>query len=92
MFISNCICRHSLKYSREEAEEASLSAPVEQFTAGEIGLIIGHPESWLTDTAKKITGALKDEGKLVFSFVDEYQMNLSSHWGNADFRFTKISN
>ena len=73
-----------LKYS-DEADEAVLSEPIEHFKNGDISLILGHPESWLTNTARSITEALRKEELIVFSFIDEFQMNLSNHWGK-DFR------
>ena len=75
----------SLKYSREASEEAMLTDPIEQFKNGVISLIIGHPESWLTVPATSIIETLKHQEMIVFSFIDEFQMNLSTHWGK-DFR------
>ena len=65
-----------------ESEEASLSDPLESFQSGEIELILGHAESWSSSTAKCIVNALNKEQLILFLVVDEFQMNLSSHWGN----------
>ena len=67
-------------------DDAALTDPIEVFKNGDIGVIIGHSESWLTNTARDIIEALRNEDQIVFSFVDEFQMNLSSFWGR-DFRF-----
>ena len=79
-----------LKMSSEGHSEAVLTDSIELFKNGAIGVIIGHPESWLSDTAKDIIEALRKEERIVFSFLDEFQMNLSSFWGK-DFRY-KILN
>ena len=73
-----------LKRSEHESD-AALTASIEDFKKGEIQMILGHPESWLTATAKEILKCLSKDGLIVFSFVDEFQMNLSKHWGK-DFR------
>ena len=73
-----------LKASIQE-NDAFLSDPIEQFKKGDITVILGHPESWLTSTAQEITACLSQEGLVVGSFVDEFQMNLADHWG-SDFR------
>ena len=78
-----------LKVSSEDAVEAILTEPIEDFKTGVIGFILGHPESWLTNTAKDITEALRKQDLIIFSCLDEFQMNLSSHWGK-DFRFVCI--
>ena len=72
----------------DNSEEAVLTEPEEHFLTGDIGLILGHPESWITNTAKNIIEALRREELIIFSCVDEFQMNLSTHWGK-DFRFVK---
>ena len=69
----------------DDSEEVNLSEPIEHFKNGDLGLILGHPESWLTNTARDIIEALRKEEMIVFSFIDEFQMNLSNHWGK-DFR------
>ena len=72
----------------DNSEEAVLTEPEEHFLTGDIGLILGHPESWITNTAKNIIETLRREELIIFSCVDEFQMNLSNHWGK-DFRFVK---
>ena len=59
--------------------------PLDQCRTGEVSLLIGHPESWLTEAAEQITDALKHKGLIVGTFLDEFQMNLSNQWG-SDFR------
>jgi hypothetical protein len=44
--------------------------------AGAVGLILGPPESWLNKTAQDILEALRKQVKIIFSMVDEFQMNL----------------
>ena len=73
-----------IKASIQE-NDAFLSDPVAQFKTGDITIVLGHPESWLTSTAKEITDSLNQEGLIVGTFLDEFQMNLSNHWG-SDFR------
>ena len=74
-----------LKFSIKE-NDAFLSEPLQQFKSGEITMLLGHPESWLTSTAEEITDSLRNEGLVVGTFLDEFQMNLEDHWG-SDFRF-----
>ena len=74
-----------LKMSCGNADDAELNEPIDMFKNGDIGVIIGHPESWLTDTAKDIIDALRKDDLIIFSFLDEFQMNLNSFWGK-DFR------
>ena len=40
----------------------------------------------MTNTARDITETLRKEEQIIFTFVDEFQMNLSSFWGQ-DFRY-----
>ena len=61
-------------------EEAILSHPLDDFKSGKIRMILGHPESWLTSVAEQITVALKGQGLVVGTFLDEFQMNLKDHW------------
>ena len=75
-----------LKVYNDNSDDAALTEPIEEFITGAVGLILGHPESWLTKTAQDILEALRKEDKIIFSMVDKFQMNLSSHWGK-DFRF-----
>ena len=74
-----------LKMSSDVLGEAVLTDPIDMFKNGDIGVILGHPESWETDTARDIIEALRKEDMIIFSFLDEFQMNLSSFWGK-DFR------
>lgn len=80
-----------LRISSEGPGEAVLTDCIDKFKNGTIVVIIGHPESWLTDTAKDIIETLRKEERIVFSFLDEFQMNLSSFWGK-DFRYVKLKN
>ena len=68
-----------LKYSIEE-DDAFLSEPLEHFKSGAITCILGHPESWLRATAESILNDLCKNQLIVGTFVDEFQMNLESHW------------
>ena len=74
-----------LKMHSEISDDAALTDPIEDFKTGGVGFILGHPESWLTKTAQDILEALRKQDMIIFSMVDEFQMNLSSHWGK-DFR------
>ena len=73
-----------LKHSSDDGVTTT-SRPIEKFKNGEIKCILGHPESWLSATAKDILTSLQSQGRIIFTFVDEFQMNLSNHWG-AEFR------
>ena len=73
-----------VKISKDAQTELS-SEPSEQCKAGDVTLLIGHPESWATDTAVEILDTLKSEELVIGTFVDEFQMNLANHWG-SDFR------
>ena len=72
-----------LKHSLDD--DCSISKPLDSFKNGDIKCILGHPESFLSETAKEILNHLQQKGKIVFTFIDECQMNLSNHWGE-DFR------
>ena len=72
-----------LKHSSDD--DSSMSKPLESFKNGDVKCIVGHPESYLTESAKEIMTFLQNQAKIVFTFVDECQMNLSDHWGD-DFR------
>ena len=69
-----------LKHSSEDGH-SSMSKPIESFKKGDVKCVLGHPESWLSSTAKDILVSLQAQGKIIFTFVDEFQMNLSNHWG-----------
>ena len=69
-----------------EENDAFLSDPLAQFKSGDITILLGHAESWLTNTAQDITDSLNKQGLIVGTFLDEFQMNLVGHWG-SDFRF-----
>ena len=75
-----------LKVHYDDSADAVLTDPIEEFKTGAVGLILGHPESLLTKTAQDILEGLRKQDKIIFIMVDEFQMNLSSHWGK-DFRF-----
>ena len=77
-----------LKVHSDNSGDAVLTEPIEQFKTGDVGFILGHAESWLTKTAQDIIEALRKQDLIIFSMVDKFQMNLSSHWGK-DFRFVK---
>ena len=77
-----------LKHNIKE-NDAFLSDPLSQFKSGEITMLLGHSQSWLTSTAEEITDSLKKQGLVIGTFLDEFQMNLENHWG-GDFRFVKI--
>ena len=44
-------------FKTNESEEAFFSDPLESFQSGEFYLILGHAESWSTNTAKSIINA-----------------------------------
>ena len=70
-----------LKHSSGDGQ-SSASRPIESFKNGTIKCILGHPESWLSSTAQDILASLQTQGKIIFTVVDEFQMNLSNHWGD----------
>ena len=74
----------SIKASIEE-NEAVLSDSADHFKNGDISVILGHPEAWLTSTAEDIVQDLSKQALIVGTFLDEFQMNLCNHWG-SDFR------
>ena len=74
-----------VKLSTDRMNQGDSSEPIDLCKTGDITLLIGHPESWLTETAAEITDSLKSKAIVVGTFVDEFQMNLSDHWG-SDFR------
>ena len=67
----------------DDSDEAVLSDPLELFTSGELEIIYGHAESWPSAIGKQIVSSLSQKQLILFTFVDEFQMNLSSHWGNT---------
>ena len=66
--------------SGEGNDDVKLSASIEQFKNGNITCIIGHPESWVTSTAGEILDSLQQNGKILFTFLDEAHIPLSGHW------------
>ena len=64
----------------ENEEDASLSASIEEFKSGSISVIIGHAESWVTPTAVEVLDSLQQKELILFSFLDEAHIPLSSHW------------
>ena len=76
-----------IKVSSEE-DDVFLSEPLSAFKSGEITMILGHPESWMTSTAEEITESLKNQDLVIGTFLDEFQMNSENHWG-SDFRYEK---
>ena len=69
-----------------EENDAYLSDPLAQFKSGDITILLGHAELWLTNTAQDITDSLNKRGLVVGTFLEEFQMNLVGHLG-SDFRF-----
>ena len=63
-------------------EDVKLSEPLHDFKSGEINVIFGHAESWPTKVGEEVTSSLKDQGLIVCTILDEFQMNLKNHWGN----------
>ena len=63
--------------------DASLSEPKDSFIRGAMDMIYGHAESWSTSIAKEIIDNLRKEDRIIFSFIDEFKMNLSSFWGSS---------
>ena len=43
-------------------------------------LILGHAESWVSDTGKEILDSLRSSEQIVLTFVDEFHQGLSNHW------------
>ena len=62
-----------------------VSDPLTNFKNGDITVVLGHSESWLSSTAQDITTCLNQKGLIVGTFLDGFQMNLANHWG-SDFR------
>ena len=77
-----------LKVSHRE-DEVFLSEPLSAFKSGDVTMVLGHPESWITTTADEITESLKNQDLVIGTFLDEFQMNLENHWG-SDFRYIKF--
>ena len=73
-----------LKVSKHE-DEIQDSDILPQFKTGKVTLMMGHAESWLSTKAIEILQALKSEGLIVLTVLDEFQMFLSRHWG-SEFR------
>ena len=73
-----------LRTAEYEADESqlALSSAKEEFMNGELDIMIGHAESWLSDVAKSILDSLQQKGKIVFSFVDEAHIPLVKHWNS----------
>jgi hypothetical protein len=74
-----------IKVSSSESD-ASLSEPLSDCKSGEVTMLLGHPESWLTSTAEDILECLRNKELVIGTFLDEFQMNLENHWG-SDFRY-----
>ena len=71
-----------LKMSCGNADDTELTEPIDMFKNDDIGVIIGHPESWLTDTAQDIIDALRKDDLIIFSFLDESRES-PAHQGQA---------
>ena len=67
------------------SDEVHLSQPMTYFKNGTVKCILGHAESMVSVQAKEVLDHHQKNGKIVFIFVDECQMNLCYHWGE-DFR------
>ena len=70
----------TLKTTIESGEDVLLSQPKEDFKSGKIKLILGHAESWVSDTGKEILDSLRSSELIVLTFVDEFHQGLSNHW------------
>ena len=70
----------TLVTTTEGHEDVLLSEPKEDFKNGKIKLILGHAESWISETGKEILDSLRSSESIVMTFVDEYHQGLSAHW------------
>ena len=66
--------------SAEDEDDVALSAPVEEFKSGAVKMIIGHAESWITNTAEDILESLQQRRLILFTFLDEAHIPLEHHW------------
>ena len=74
----------------DDGSDAVLSEPISECKTGQVTMLIGHSESWLTSVADEITEALKSKELVLATFLDEFQMNLEKHWG-SDFRYIELA-
>ena len=64
----------------EEEDDVALSASIEQFKEGKITCVLGHAESWLSNTAQEILDCLQEKALILFNFLDEAHIPLGGHW------------
>ena len=64
----------------EEDDTVSLSSSIDDFKNGNVKCLIGHAESWVTQTAGQILDSLQEKGLILFSFLDEAHVPLKDHW------------
>ena len=68
-----------LKTSLEDDDDIiTLSRPEEEFLNGVLPCLFGHPESWLSETGKKIIKQLYDKQRILLNVTDE--MHASLDW------------
>ena len=74
-----------IKASTEFAEaenDVSLSASMDEFMDGTIKCILGHAESWATQTGSDILDSLQERGLILLTFLDEAHIPLKDHWNS----------
>ena len=69
-----------IKQNVEDTGEASLSSPEEELLQGNFPCIIGHPESWSSETGQGLLRNLQKRKMILLNFVDELHQGLDDHW------------
>ena len=69
-----------IKRNVEDTGEASLSSPEEELLQGNFPCIIGHPESWSSETGQGLLRNLQKRKMILLNFVDELHQGLDDHW------------
>ena len=70
----------TLKTNLDRQEDVLLSQPKEDFKTGKVRLILGHAESFVSETGREILDSLRSSELVVLTIVDEFHQGLSDHW------------
>jgi superfamily II DNA helicase RecQ len=72
----------NLKASTDDDDEddVTLSSSIGDFKDGTVKCLIGHAESWATETAGEVLDSLQEKGLILFSFLDEGHTILDDNW------------
>ena len=82
--------KSNTEFESEEDDQVSLSTSIEEFQDGRISCMIGHAESWASNTATTILDSLQEKGLILLTFVDEAHVPLKAHWDTFRHKMKQI--